>query len=82
MFIQQSLPDAEIPQSDLDGLNLNIFVPQGKEADTSNRDLPVLVFIHGGGYFFGAGSWPQYDFTRVVKLSEELGKPMIGVSIK
>jgi carboxylesterase type B len=58
-------------------LNLNITVP-----DTEARDLPVMVFIHGGGYVMGGNHWPQYDPSRLVKMSEELGMPVIVVNIK
>lgn len=35
-----------------DCLNLNVYVP---ETDTSKR-LPVMLFIHGGGYMFDSNS--------------------------
>ncbi|KAJ7719018.1 Alpha/Beta hydrolase protein [Mycena maculata] len=39
-----------------DCLNVNIYAPAGAKA---GADLPVLVYIHGGGYFYGnPRNWP------------------------
>ncbi|KAI4596293.1 hypothetical protein KJ359_005422 [Pestalotiopsis sp. 9143b] len=81
-FIQHTLPKPEFPgASDVDGLNLVVTVPSSEGAQTKHEPLPVLVFIHGGGYAIGGNSWPQYDFSRLVRLAAELGKPIIGVNI-
>jgi para-nitrobenzyl esterase len=45
-----------------DCLNLNVYVPSGKAPDDG---FPVMVWIHGGGLTFGAGSF--YDPTRLVE---------------
>jgi para-nitrobenzyl esterase len=37
------------------GLYLNVWAP----ADASN--LPVMVYIHGGGFTYGSPSSPTYD---------------------
>lgn len=57
---------------------MNITVPTGTK---SEDQLPVLVFIHGGGFAIGGNWWPQYDFARLVELSVEAGKPFIGINI-
>jgi carboxylesterase type B len=82
-FIQKSLPVPELATSDLECLNLNITAPliEGK-LPTSESPLPVFVFIHGGGFSVGSNAWPQYDQARIVKLSAEIGFPVIGVGIK
>ncbi|KAL4935061.1 hypothetical protein BDV06DRAFT_139004 [Aspergillus oleicola] len=78
MHVQHTLPKKELPQSDLDCLNLNIAVP----ADTTpTSKLPVFLFIHGGGLVIGANSWPQFDYGRFVKLSIEQKLPIVAVSI-
>lgn len=41
-----------------DCLHLNIWTP-----GLDGADRPVLVWIHGGGYLFGAGSDPRVDGT-------------------
>jgi para-nitrobenzyl esterase len=43
------------PQGD-DCLNLNVWTP-----DPGTAGLPVLVWIHGGGWTVGSGSDPLYD---------------------
>lgn len=42
-------------------LFLNVWTPQA--AIAQKRPLPVMVFIHGGAFVFGAGSMPYYDGT-------------------
>ena len=65
--------------SDLEGLNLNVTVP----ADFNASDkLPVIAFIHGGGFNVGSSNFPQYDLARLVKLSVEKKEPVIAVSLK
>jgi carboxylesterase type B len=77
-FIQASLPKTDVPaMSDTEGLNLNITVP-----NEGGRNLPVLVYIHGGGFTFGSGSYPHYDQSKVVELSVVMGQPIIAVNIK
>lgn len=52
-----SMPDeAPTPVSE-DCLYLNIWVPQ----DAGDRPLPVIVWIHGGGFVNGATAAPVYD---------------------
>ncbi|KAJ5674410.1 alpha/beta-hydrolase [Penicillium maclennaniae] len=76
--VQHSLPGKELTQSDIDCLNLNIACPS--DASSSSK-LPVLVYIHGGGLFIGANSWPQNDLYRLVKLSTEKRLPVVVVAI-
>ncbi|GAA0601420.1 carboxylesterase/lipase family protein [Streptomyces crystallinus] len=47
------------PASSEDGLYANVWTPglRGRR--------PVLVYIHGGGWQVGAGSWPTYDGSRL-----------------
>jgi carboxylesterase type B len=68
------------PMSGIECLNLNITVPDIEIK--SGRKLPVMVFIHGGGFIMGANYWPQYDPSRLVKLSAKIGLPVMVVSIK
>jgi len=51
--------DAVPPPADTTGewLTVNVWTP-----DTRARTLPVMVWIHGGAYMFGAGG-PGYDGT-------------------
>ena len=67
--------------SDVDGLNLNIYVPAGGQVPR-NGDLPVFAFLHGGGFVGGSSSFPPYEMTRIVQLSIAKGMPVIAVSLK
>ena len=52
----------EMPQSE-DCLSLNIYAPAGAQAGT----LPLMVWIHGGGFRAGAGSQPGYDGSQFAR---------------
>ncbi|SPC67667.1 related to esterase [Ustilago sp. UG-2017b] len=60
----------EYAGDDEDCLFLNVFAPH----NASN--LPVMVWIHGGGYGAGNG---QYDFTSIIKANKN---NFIGVAIQ
>jgi para-nitrobenzyl esterase len=67
------IPDPHVPGDDY--LNLNVFTPEAGSAS-----LPVLVFIHGGGYMTGSNSSPWFhggSFARdgvvVVNVNYRLG---------
>ena len=56
-----------------DCLNLNLWIPEGAQSDAP---LPVMVWVHGGGFTHGGGSihkiftaglMPDNDFTAFVK---------------
>ncbi len=49
---------ANLPQSE-DCLSLNLWTPQG------GHKLPVMVWIHGGGFTNGAAALPRYDGTQL-----------------
>ncbi|KAL4905224.1 Alpha/Beta hydrolase protein [Aspergillus multicolor] len=67
--------------SDTDGLNLNISVPVVHAADTRDNLLPVLVFIHGGGFAIGSNWHPQYNQEASVRLSVRIGHPVAAVNL-
>ena len=83
-----------IPEPSVEGestLNVNVFTPalrraqgpsegQGPGEASADAGLPVLVWIHGGGYFAGSPASPWYDgrnFNRdgvvTVSISYRLG---------
>ncbi|KAF7555081.1 hypothetical protein G7Z17_g2416 [Cylindrodendrum hubeiense] len=75
-IIQKSLPHGSFTTSSTECLNLNIAIPENAKGP-----LPVFVFVHGGGFAIGSNAWPQYDLTRIVKLSQDIGKPVVSVQI-
>ncbi|EXJ86766.1 hypothetical protein A1O3_03720 [Capronia epimyces CBS 606.96] len=81
-LIQKSLAHGKFETSVTDCLNLNLYLPTPTQQSQSEfRPLPVFVFIHGGGFMLGSNAWPQYDLTRIVSLSKQLQKPVIGVQV-
>jgi len=42
-------------------LYLNIWVPIKRENSKIGEKLPVLVWIHGGGFFAGSTNLPNYN---------------------
>ena len=49
-----------------DWLNLNVWAPQGAAPGDENG-LPVMVWIHGGGFVAGSGHTPANDGTSFAK---------------
>ncbi len=56
-----SVYECDIPIKDEDCLNLNIWAPSGA------KDLPVIVWIHGGNLLRGAGSEPLTDGAALAR---------------
>ncbi|TWG80869.1 Carboxylesterase type B [Bacillus subtilis J27] len=44
---------------------VNVFAP-----DTPSQNLPVMVWIHGGAFYLGAGSEPLYDGSTLAAQGE------------
>ncbi len=62
--MQRAMPVPGIPPSE-DCLFLNVWAPR---PDGPGRPpLPVMVFIHGGGFVFGSGAEPAYDGTALAR---------------
>jgi para-nitrobenzyl esterase len=54
-----TIPEPSIPGQDI--LNLNVFTPRPRASTGAETALPVLVYIHGGGYVAGSPASPWYD---------------------
>lgn len=61
-----------------DCLYLNVVRPAGI---SETADLPVAVWIHGGGLFMGGSADKRYNMSFMVESSVKQGTPMIGVSL-
>jgi para-nitrobenzyl esterase len=61
--LQAAMGPMEAPAPGEDCLNLNVWTP----APSSSERLPVLVFLHGGGYLSGAGSATWYDGSAMAR---------------
>lgn len=82
MLLQHDLPHPMYRFSDTECLNLNVSIPS-RDAQASGPLLPVLVFVHGGGFVTGSGSWPQWDLAAIVEKSVVESKtPIVAVGIK
>jgi para-nitrobenzyl esterase len=69
-----------LPMSE-DCLTLNVWAPARNEGGEREQPLPVMVWIHGGGYINGSGTAALYDGTSlasrgvvVVTLNYRLGR--------
>ena len=61
------------PSMSEDCLVLNVWTPTRDVDD----NLPVLVWLHGGGLSTGSASWPLYDFTNLARRDRVI---MIGIN--
>ena len=60
--INPAVPLGENPVMDEDCLVLNVWTPDG----AADAPRPVMVWVHGGAYTFGASSQPLFDATSLV----------------
>ncbi|KAF9264361.1 alpha/beta-hydrolase, partial [Marasmius fiardii PR-910] len=61
-----------------DCLTLNIFRPADTSVDSA---LPILLWIHGGGFVSGTGSRPGYNGSALVERSTLRGSPLMVITI-
>ncbi|KAL3305932.1 para-nitrobenzyl esterase [Colletotrichum asianum] len=83
---QSYLPYPNDRQDEFECLNLLIMRPS-KEAlarcdeNVEVTKLPVLIWIHGGGYISGAATSPEFDPARLILRSLSKKTPFIAVAI-
>lgn len=61
-----------------DCLYLNVVRPAGTNASSN---LPVAVWIHGGGLVMGGSADKRYNLSFIVQNSVDLGTPIVAVSL-
>ncbi|KAF3769293.1 alpha/beta-hydrolase [Cryphonectria parasitica EP155] len=61
-----------------DCLYLNVIRPAGID---ETAELPVAVWIHGGGLYEGGSADRRYNLSFIVQNSVDLGTPMVAVSL-
>ncbi|RDW84960.1 hypothetical protein BP6252_02550 [Coleophoma cylindrospora] len=61
-----------------DCLSINVIRPVGTSANSS---LPVVIWMHGGGFWGGSSADPQLNGSYIVERSVALGSPIIFTSI-
>ena len=59
-----------------DCLNLNVIRPTG-----NHTNLPVLVWVFGGGLYTGSTADPRYNLSGIVQVSQDMGQPVIAVDM-
>ncbi|RLN73538.1 hypothetical protein BBJ28_00017758 [Nothophytophthora sp. Chile5] len=60
-----------------DCLTINVVRPSGV---SDGAELPVAVWIHGGGLIQGGARDPRYNLSYMIEEAAQAGKPFIGVS--
>ncbi|OBG24549.1 carboxylesterase/lipase family protein [Mycobacterium sp. 852002-51057_SCH5723018] len=50
-----------------DCLALNVVSPEAAPLDSKGEPLPVMVFMHGGGYILGSSATPLYDGAALAR---------------
>ncbi|MCV7343984.1 carboxylesterase/lipase family protein [Mycolicibacterium rhodesiae] len=50
-----------------DCLTLNVVTPQWTGSEPDHEPLPVMFFIHGGGYLMGSSATPLYDGAALAR---------------
>jgi carboxylesterase type B len=71
------------PLSSTECLNLHISVPTPPATadDATDKSYPVMVFVHGGAFVYGAGSAAIYDGRNLADISRQHDIPTIIVTI-
>ncbi|HKJ72497.1 MAG TPA: carboxylesterase family protein [Alphaproteobacteria bacterium] len=55
--------DNKGPKTSEDCLFVNVWTPE----DAKGKNLPVMLWVHGGAYILGSGSLPMYEGTGFAK---------------
>ncbi|KAJ8116476.1 hypothetical protein OPT61_g2100 [Boeremia exigua] len=74
------LGQGNITEVSEDCLNLNIVRPRPNDTDEYSK-LPVMVWIHGGSFWWGSNLEPTFKPDGLVRQSIEAGHPVIHVAM-
>ncbi|KAJ8496644.1 hypothetical protein ONZ45_g12373 [Pleurotus djamor] len=66
LTVQRRAPIPDFEAGSEDCLFLNVYIPG---SELPKRKLPVLVFVHGGGYLLGNAT--MFDPTHIVSISKQ-----------
>ncbi|XP_065077764.1 esterase B1-like [Ochlerotatus camptorhynchus] len=66
-FIQANMYIPFIIRGSEKALYLNVFTPKLPDKFNSNPQLPVMIFIHGGGYIYGSALTFMHDPVHLVQ---------------
>lgn len=58
---------------------MNIVIPP-RSAIPDNKNLPVMVYIHGGSFLYGGANRPVFDGVNFLSHSVSRGTPVIAVN--
>lgn len=56
LHLYEGVQESAVTTSELDCLRLNIYTPSTSISSMTRSKLPVLIYIHGGGWIFGDGN--------------------------
>ncbi|KAF2734798.1 alpha/beta-hydrolase [Polyplosphaeria fusca] len=70
-----------ITETSEDCLNLNIARPSSKDVDYRTKKLPVMIWIHGGGFWSGENTEPTTQPDGMILESIEDKHPVMHVAI-
>lgn len=66
--------DYKIPQIDAEAISVRVYRP-----DNQSEDLPVLLWIHGGGFCFGSMEGDDYSVRR---MTDAIGCVVVSVDYR
>ncbi|KAF9570532.1 hypothetical protein EC968_001701 [Mortierella alpina] len=75
-----ALEEFAVEQDELNALNLNIYVPL-KALQAGAKPIPVMTYVHGGGFGNGSNAMWLYNSIDLVRHSIQLNLPVIVVVI-
>ena len=65
-----------------DCLHLNVFTPVLSPQERATQSLPVMVWIHGGGFFSGAGTTTVYGPDHFVDHPQGHGFILVSINYR